>query len=252
MWTINNNTPFATERCWVRDRIGAEVWLVAIKATFDIRPDGQLCLAEEQEVVNLAPKSREDGENPSLLYDTDMPHLKNNTDVLVEGHAYTPRGEPASDVHVRLQVANINKTLRVFGDRVWQQTLGKASLTRPRPFTKMPLVWERAFGGSDLSAENSKHHGWEARNPAGCGFATHQEHLDEQAAPNIEDPQALIGHWNDRPNPLCFAPIAGHWSPRVELAGTYDENWEQTKQPLLPDDFDDAILFTSPVIFYYN
>ncbi|VAW59403.1 hypothetical protein MNBD_GAMMA08-2498, partial [hydrothermal vent metagenome] len=31
----------------------------------------------------------------------------------------------------------------------------------------------------------------------------------------------------------------GHWSPRVELAGTYDKNWEETRQPLLADDFDE-------------
>ena len=40
MWQIDNRTPFAAERGWVRDRDGAEVWLVAVKCTFDILPDG--------------------------------------------------------------------------------------------------------------------------------------------------------------------------------------------------------------------
>ncbi len=37
---LNNKTPFAAERSWVRDRNGAEVWLVAVKGTFNILPDG--------------------------------------------------------------------------------------------------------------------------------------------------------------------------------------------------------------------
>ena len=32
MWQVDNRTPFAAERGWVRDRNGAEIWLVAVKA----------------------------------------------------------------------------------------------------------------------------------------------------------------------------------------------------------------------------
>jgi len=40
MWQIDNRTPFAAERAWVRDRNGAEIWLVAVRCAFDIAPDG--------------------------------------------------------------------------------------------------------------------------------------------------------------------------------------------------------------------
>jgi len=76
MWTLTNNTPFAAERTWVRDKNGAEVWLVAVKGTFSIEPDGSIQLAEEQEEVNIAPKFRGDPQSASLLYDTDLPHTK--------------------------------------------------------------------------------------------------------------------------------------------------------------------------------
>jgi len=246
MWIVNNNTPFATERCWVRDKNGAEVWLVAIKATFDIEPDGSLRLAAEQEAVHIAPKLREDSENPGLLYDTDLPHKKNNTDVLVEGHAYAPPGLQSRKVKVGLRIANINKILCVTGDRVWGKTLGQLSMSDPQPFVKMPITYERAYGGTDQISENPKHHDWEANNPAGCGFVTKGDHVIGKAAPNIEDPKSLISHWRQRPRPVGFGPIAGHWSPRVELAGTYDENWEQTRQPLLPDDFDERYYQCAP------
>ena len=40
MWQVDNRTPFAAERGWVRGRDGTEIWLVAVKATFYILPDG--------------------------------------------------------------------------------------------------------------------------------------------------------------------------------------------------------------------
>ncbi|MCP3973237.1 MAG: DUF2169 domain-containing protein, partial [bacterium] len=49
-----------------------------------------------------------------------------------------------------------------------------------------------------------------------------------------------------RPPPAGFGPIAGHWSPRVELAGTYDEKWERERQPLLAEDFDERFHQSAP------
>jgi hypothetical protein len=39
--------------------------------------------------------------------------------------------------------------------------------------------------------------------------------------------------------PAGLGPVASFWSPRAERAGTYDEKWEESRQPLLPVDFDD-------------
>ena len=239
MWALNNQTPFATERCWVRDKNGAEVWLVAVKATFSIEADGTVSIAEEQEEVNIAPKFRGAPDCSSLLYDTDLPHLKKNTDVLIEGHAYAPQGRPTKMVDVAFRVAKTQKILRVIGDRQYVKTLAGITLSAPQAFTKMPITYERAFGGTDLLSDDPKHHAWEAHNPVGCGFVTKGSHLAGKTAPNIEDPQALISDWKQRPRPAGFGPIAGHWSPRVELAGTYDEHWEETRQPLLAEDFDE-------------
>lgn len=246
MWMINKNTPFAIERTWVRDKNGEEVWLVAIKGTFDIQPDESVVVAEEQEAVNIAPILRGGSETSSLLFDTDLPHRKNNTDVLVEGHAYAPHGLPTRNVKVALKVANVNKVLSVTGDRVWRKSLWGMAMTKPLPFLKMPLIYERAFGGTDQISTKPKHHGWESRNPIGYGFATKSEHLIGKPAPNIEDPTSLIRRWKHRPTPVGFGPIAGHWTPRVELAGTYDEKWKNNKQPLLPDDFDDTYYQCAP------
>jgi hypothetical protein len=247
MWAINNQSPFDAERAWVRDRKGAEVWLVAVKGTFIINPDGTVTLSEEQEKVNFAPVYRGAPETTSLLYDSDLHHKKENTDVLIEGHAWAPDSQPLHKMDVALRVGSIQKVLRVFGDRLWRKSNLGMSIGRPVPFIKMPIIYERAFGGTDQVSNNPKHHGWESRNPVGSGFSTKSEHLIGKRLPNIENPTNLIRHWKDRPTPVGFGPIAGHWSPRVELAGTYDEKWEQERLPLLPDDFNDKFYQCAPL-----
>src|SRR5262249_31717018 len=61
--------------------------------------------------------------------------------------------------------------------------------------------------------------------------------LDGARLPNIEDPRQLISAPGDRPAPVGFGFVAKPWMPRVAFAGTYDERWQRTRAPLLPDDY---------------
>jgi hypothetical protein len=246
MWAIDNQTPFSAERAWVRDKNGAEVWLVAVKGTFLINPDGKLSLAEEQEKVHLAPEFKGLPEASSLNYDSDLHHKKHSTDILIQGDAWAPEAKPVRKLNVSLQIGPINKVVRIIGDRIWKKSIIGLRMSKPLPFLKMPVTYERAYGGTDLISKDPKHHGWELRNPVGCGFATKPEHLVGKPLPNIEDPTDLIRNWKDNPKPAGFGPIAGHWSPRVELAGTYDQNWEENRLPLLPDDFNETYYQCAP------
>src|SRR5204862_3276586 len=101
----------------------------------------------------------------------------------------------------------------------------------PLPFTSMPLCWERAYGGKAPGST-----AFEPRNPIGRGFGETRQQLHDQRLPNVEDPAAPIRRWRDRPVPAGFGALAGHWSPRRERAGTYDEAWRRQKLPLFPDD----------------
>ena len=56
--------------------------------------------------------------------------------------------------------------------------------------------------------------------------------------PNLEDPAALLEQVGQTPAPTCMAPIAPSWLPRRTRAGTYDEAWQRSRAPYLPDDFD--------------
>lgn len=245
MWLLSNNTPFAAERTWVRDQNGAEVWIVAVKGSFVIRPDSQQVLDSEQKEISRVPEFTGDPGCSSLICESDLVHTKSRMDVLLYGHAYCRGGRPATKVDIRLKVANVDKTLRVFGDRKIKRSAFGVSLTRPKPFTQMPILYERAFGGTDLRDENPKRHRWEPRNPVGVGFGVRKKHIVGTPAPNIEVPGSPYRDWR-KGEPAGFGAIARHWLPRVAYAGTYDDVWEKTKNPLLPSDFDERFYQCAP------
>ncbi len=241
MWQVDNRTPFAAERGWVRDRDGAEVWLVAVKCTFDIRPDGSTAVSETQPPVLRVPEHVGEPGKSSIRYENDLVLTKKTTDIIVVGHAYAPGGRPVTEMEVGFRVGPVQKVLRVTGDRVWDTT-GASS---PQPFITMPLVYERAFGGVDTRSKQPDRD-WEWRNPVGTGFAVARDNLGGVPLPNIEYPAERVTGWKDRPRPAGFGAIACHWQPRVAFAGTYDDRWMQERQPLLPDDFDDRYFQCAP------
>lgn len=242
MWQLDNRTPFAAERAWVRGRDGSEVWLVAVKATFDILPDGATVVSREQPPVLRLPEHNGEPGKSSIRYESDLVLTKRATDVLVVGHAHAPAGQPVTELDVGFRVGPVRKVLKVFGDRQWD-ALGPS---RPQPFVRMPLVYERAFGGVDPGSPQPERD-WDWRNPVGCGFAVDGAHLQGHPVPNIEWPDQLIRSRDDRPPPAGFGPLASHWQPRASHAGTYDERWMRERQPLLPEDFDDRHFQCAPL-----
>lgn len=241
MWQVDNRTPFAAERGWVRDRDGAEVWLVAVKASFDILPDGSTAVAKEQPPVLRLPEHHGEPGQSSIVYDADLVLTKKTTDIVVVGRAHAPGGRAVSQLDCGFQVGPVRKLLRVFGDRSW----GALGPTRPEPFVTMPLVWERAYGGVDRKSD-APEKDWDWRNPVGTGFAVSSRNAQGLALPNIEDPKQLIGAWNDRPAPAGFGVVASHWQPRVGFAGTYGEKWMKTRAPLLAEDMDERWYQSAP------
>ena len=241
MWQVDNRTPFAAERGWVRDRNGAEIWLVAVKATFDILPDGTTIPAKDQPPVLRAPDYHGEPAKSSIKYEADLVLTKKTTDVIVIGHAHAPGARAVKELDVGFRVGPVQKMLRVYGNRQW----GSMGATSPEPFTTMPLIYERAFGGVDVKSPHPERD-WDWRNPIGCGFAVKKAHLDELQMPNIEWPKHLIKSWDDRPAPAGFGAIGSHWQPRASFAGTYDDKWMKTRQPLLPDDFDERFFQCAP------
>ncbi len=242
MWALKNTTPYAAERNWTRDKDGNHVWIVAMKATFDILGNGSLRLADEQPPPALAPEFHGDPAKTSLKLESDLLEVKPGTDVLLNAQAYAPGGKPAKSVDVLLRMDNVSKHLVVHGERLYfKGPLGNLTTTPAQPFTKCPILYEYAFGGSDLVDPDPGRQKMDMRNPVGRGVGADATSLVHRPAHRIEYASGDV----DRP--AGFGPIASWWLPRSEFVGTYDADWEANKQPLLPDDYDPQHALASPV-----
>lgn len=240
MWALFNSTPYSAERTFARDRDGAEVWIVVVKATFVIHTDGSTAPAPKQEPIHHIPQCIGAPGASSLRYDSDLLPSRPATDVILHGHAYAPLGQPVTQLEVGLRVGPITKSLRVYGDRTWQRGRFGPVLSEPESFIRMPLIYERAFGGTDANGAV------EPRNPLGLGFSSASNSCIGRRAPNIEDLRHLLRNTDERPPPAGFGPIASHWAPRAQRAGTYDSRWERERMPLVPGDFDDRYYQSAP------
>ncbi|HSN97582.1 MAG TPA: DUF2169 domain-containing protein, partial [Candidatus Nanopelagicales bacterium] len=162
--------------------------------------------------------------------------FKPATDVVLLGHAHARH---ATEAQVVFRVGPVGKALRVVGDRSWVRSAGAVAPTRPLPFDRMPLTYERAFGGWDRSDPDPTKHTFEPRNPVGVGFrAPHARFEEGVQLPNLEDPTDPLQRWGQVVTPVGVGFTSPNWQPRASFAGTYDEAWSKERMPLLPRDFD--------------
>lgn len=241
-----NLTPFAAEQLLLQDERGADVLTLVVKASFRIRERGGLERLEPQSPLNLAPVFHGEPGASSLKYETEAVFTKTTTDVVLLGHAHAPN-DRTTQLEVSLRVGSLHKRVLVVGERVWSRFLGTSTISPPLRFERMPLVYERAFGGWDRSVPEQ--HEVDLRNPVGTGFIAHpSRHAYEGLRlPNLEEPSQPIRRPTDRPPPVGFGFIAPNWQPRLRHAGTYDRAWLEQHLPLVPQDFDRRHFNAAPV-----
>jgi hypothetical protein len=241
MWAIRNQTPYDVGKTWGRTQDGIPEWIVAVKGTFDVLADGSVLPADRQLGVLLAPEYNGEPGRSSLRYDADLVGLKPTTDIIVNGTAYAPDGRLSADFPVELKLGSLQKVLRVRGDRWWDET-GKDSLALPRPVRAVAIVYERAYGGYDHADPDTMNQKLDSRNPVGCGAVADPARRAGKLLPSFEYPSGRPEHMG----PAGFGAIDCFWSPRRELAGTYDSAWERDRMPLLPRDWDPRANLCSP------
>jgi len=240
MWQLINHTPFAAQCCFTRDTTGVEYWGVAVRASFEFDAQGTLELARTQSPVKLVPQYMGDVTSTCLRYETDLPLCKRTTDVLLHATAYAPHGTPTRHMPVQMRIGSVHKQLHVWGDRTYNANL----TTDPKPFVHMPIRYERTYGGLNPATQTR-----DARNPIGVFVSDTPER--GARLPNIEPGDDIVdaaATWNRKTNgPGGFGPLPAHWSPRLELAGTYDHTWEIMRKPLAPADFDNEHYQCAPL-----
>ena len=120
---------------------------VCLKATYSLSP-GDPALAAQQDGSHddvLFEQAR----HASLYSPGDFVPFKSRADVLLVGHAHAPGGAAVEGLIVRLRVGDFTKALRVTGDRAWVETPQGPRPSSPRPFTRVPLRYERAWRKGD-------------------------------------------------------------------------------------------------------
>jgi hypothetical protein len=239
------NHSVAAARCVPSvDRHGRDVIVVVAKVTLEVSIHGEVWRAAEPAPVRVRDETVAGGWS-SIRFPSDLADEKLGTDVLLVGTAHPPRREKVNEADATLRVARpavgdgaprlaIEKTVRVFGPRVFYSGAlgvvpGPAAALAPTP-----LTYENAYGGTDASDPINLV--TELRNPVGTGFARKRATLAGRPAPLLEDPAAPIA--GRAPAPACFGAIASHWSPRTERVGTHDEVWRRERAPYRPLDFD--------------
>ena len=239
MLEIKNRTPFVAAIVPGLDREGRDTVTVIVKGTFDLGARTALAPSEKQIPIAHAETFHGEPGVSSIKYEADACPAKKGTDVVLVGHACSIRPVPSLDVS--LSVGPVRKIVRVTGDRAWFRSLGRIALSDPIAFTKMPLVYERSFGGGDRAIENEASRPRDPRNPLGVGFtsAVEPERIEGLRLPNLEDPDHRIETPADRPPVAGFGFIGRDWLPRRAFAGTYDDVWQAERFPFLPADFDD-------------
>jgi hypothetical protein len=234
---IDNKCGFVLEPVFASDREAQPLLVLVVKATFRIEGSEKMKLAENQVPVNLGGQYWGDPDKSSYKYEPEGALFKPATDVALIGHAYGQPGQ--AHVMVSFQVGPVQKAVRVTGDRCWIRVLGIVCKTEPKPFEKIPLTYERAFGGWDRSRKNPALQRFEPRNPVGTGYHSWRGKFEEGAAlPNLEDPRHPIRWYHQKPCPVGFGFTSPHWQPRARFAGTYDARWQKERMPALPKDFD--------------
>jgi hypothetical protein len=201
---------------------------VVAKATFAFANDTTVLLMSPQPIfaaeiahagVGVRPHFR-----PSPRFTSDLAPRLDQAEILFTGSAYAPGGgragakgpsstrPPAETSHVRIglfdgQEAVFDKMIVVF---------------KKGGFTRMPLIWENAFGGTTCT-----------QNPVGVG-----------ADPESGDP--ILAEPGKEREPACFAPLASSWIPRLaRLAGAPSPRLDGSLVEL-PEEFDFRYFQSAP------
>lgn len=151
---------------------------------------------------------------------SDRAPRKPRVDVTALGHACTKGGLPRPEARVRLSLVQggatvIDKALRIVGART-------AADAEPVPFVRMPITYERAFGGIGTP-----------ENPIGCGED------EEDDFPNVLHP-------DDPEKPVGYGPIASAWPIRKKRLGAASPRDVESALISLPDDFDLSFFQSAP------
>lgn len=232
---------------------GQPILTVVAKQTYRLDAAGR-CRLHDEQVPLFEDLVIDDATEPGVvLHDADLYLHKPLTDVVVLGHAYALRGERSFTAGV--VVGTTAKSLQVFGDRRCGRTAnGQIVFSDPTPCDRVPLRYDRAYGGRDAVAEAAHGNPFMPlqpymqqvdltqaspfvypRNACGKGYLieARPEAIDALELPNLEDPADLLrpstivvgdpNRWSHMPLPWCTSWVDPGSFPRLACLGAIPE-----------------------------
>jgi len=240
---LSTSLPIATMafRHWHTDDREAEI--VLAKARFVPRGDGRFRADQEAPELRLVDEfAPGDAAMAELKHEQEIFPTKPATDILVRGIARAPGGKarPHWDVSVEV-VDHLRHAFQVRGPSEWRKGMMGWRMSSPEPVKEVPLRYALAYGGHGPGPDPKGPPRAFEMNPAGLGYAT-EAMLD--AGDPVPAPQiGLLGDYMavrapGEPMTVCGTmPIAKAWMPRRAEAGTFDDEWEETRHPRMPRDY---------------
>lgn len=232
------------------DKHGQRYALIIAKATYDFPSQNDRRPLLARKPMPLLAADTFEGE-PGLsapCFESDYVLRKAKCDVVLKATAHAPEGKPVERLRVGFRLAGCAKEADIVGERRWQRGLLGLGISAITPFSKMPISYGRAYGGSWGGETDKDKPECYLANPVGCGFGgkKHQHKLVGTALPNVEQPGKPVKDSNGSYRPWSFGPLARSWPPRLALAGTYDAAWQAEVFPQLPADFDEGYFQCAP------
>jgi hypothetical protein len=198
---------------------------VIAKLTYTLEP-GQCKVAAPDPVV-AKDAFFDDDDKRSVTMAAELCPPKPRADILLTGSVFSER--PVHRLVAYLGVGPFEKALEVCSDRYVD---ANGVVNEGAAFTRMPLTWERAAGGSDTN------------NPV--GRRAERTGAGKLHLPNIQplatDPTAP--DWTVPP--VGFGPIAPTWGTRTSFLGRNQPPSFDRNVPTLPDDFHYGFFSAAP------
>lgn len=253
---LDNQTPFPSQYFQMMDVMDQVFHVVVLRQTFDLQQldeNSTPILAQFQDPLCTEDQFYDRPDNSSLIQESDLAPFKPRCDLLFNHvTAYAPTDKPLPSWPIRVQLGDWQKMLTVTGPRYLERTLtGGWTLTPPQPSSQMDIRYEHAWGGTcripvNAPSDDAAEQLWPyPANTVGCGFAP-KDWLKLSQVADVDAPQIepfkqpfTEQHAARQDYPVAgLGAISRWWQPRLQLAGTYDEFWKQSRWPRLPEDFE--------------
>jgi hypothetical protein len=200
---------------WKTEQRGWSLTVVC-KATFELGP-GELKLRKVQLPLARAERHYEDEPGHSVHVPADLVPFKPRVDVLVVGHAHAPGGKPTDTLTARMVIAEVDKSIRVIGNRTRE---GGGRTSAISEWRRLPLRYERAVGGPG------------SHNPVGVPTRGLPGPDGASLLPN------LMPEGNASGMLVGFGPVAAGWPTRKRRLGRHAEGFASAgwfERPLPPE-----------------